>query len=93
MGNPQGDSAADAADLLSRLRQQRSVLGFEDDDPLTAVAALADIACAGLDALAWRTGQGGVEGTSSYGAGGLACYLATCGVEMIEMIEASRRMW
>jgi hypothetical protein len=33
-----------AADLLSRLSQQRSVLGFEDDDPLAAVAALADIA-------------------------------------------------
>jgi hypothetical protein len=33
-----------AADLLSRLSQQRSILGFEDGDPLAAVAALADIA-------------------------------------------------
>ena len=33
-----------AADLLSRLSQQRSVPGFEDDDPLAAVPALADIA-------------------------------------------------
>ena len=33
-----------AADLLSRLSQQRSVLGFDDDGPLAAVAALADTA-------------------------------------------------
>jgi hypothetical protein len=33
-----------AADLLSSLSRQRSVLGFEDDDPLAAVTALADTA-------------------------------------------------
>jgi len=32
------------ADLLSCLRQPRGLLGFEDDDPLAAVAALADTA-------------------------------------------------
>jgi hypothetical protein len=39
-----GISPLTAADLLSSLSQQRSLLGFEDDDPLAAVAALADIA-------------------------------------------------
>jgi hypothetical protein len=33
-----------AADLLCGLSQQRPLLGFDDGDPLTAVAALADVA-------------------------------------------------
>jgi hypothetical protein len=39
-----GISPLTAADLLGRLSQPRGLLGFEDDDPLAAVAALADTA-------------------------------------------------
>jgi transposase len=46
-------------------------------------------------ALAWMSALGeltktGVEGTGSYGAG-LACYLASCGIEVVEVIRPNRQ--